>query len=62
MCLMGDVPAAAFSLGTSDEVYNYSKKLINELGPEGFILPSGCDIPIDAKLANVQAMLAAAAE
>ena len=62
LCLMGDVPATMFSIGTPDEVYNYTKKLIRELGPEGFILQSGCDIPVDAKLENVQAMLAAAAE
>jgi uroporphyrinogen-III decarboxylase len=60
MCLMGDVPATLLSLGTPDEVHEYSSRLIRELGPEGFILQSGCDIPIDAKLANVQAMVAAA--
>jgi len=31
-----------------------------ELGPQGFILQSGCDIPANAKLENVQAMVAAA--
>jgi len=61
ICLMGDVPATMLALGTPDEVYNYSAKLIRELGPEGFILQSGCDIPFDAKLENVQAMVAAAA-
>jgi uroporphyrinogen-III decarboxylase len=60
MCLMGDVPATMLAFGTPDEVYEYSTKLIEELGPEGFILHSGCDIPMDAKLPNVQAMLAAA--
>jgi uroporphyrinogen-III decarboxylase len=30
------------------------------LGPEGFILQSGCDIPNNARLENVQAMVAAA--
>jgi len=60
MCLMGDVPATMLALGTPDEVYQYSKKLIQELGPEGFILHPGCDIPMDARLANVQAMVRAA--
>ncbi|MDQ7093573.1 uroporphyrinogen decarboxylase family protein [Desulfosporosinus sp. PR] len=60
MCIMGDVPPSMLSLGTPDEVYKYSRKLIEELGPTGFILHSGCDIPIDAKLENVQAMVAAA--
>lgn len=62
MCLMGDVPAALFAFGSPAEVYNYSRKLIREIGPEGFILQSGCDIPANAKLENVQAMVAAAME
>ncbi len=60
MCIMGDVPAALFSVGKPDEVYRYCRKLITEIGPEGFILHSGCDIPTNAKLENVKAMIAAA--
>lgn len=60
MCIMGDVPPALLTLGTPDEVHNYCRKLIEEIGPTGFILHPGCDIPIDAKLENVQAMVAAA--
>lgn len=60
MCIMGDVPSSMLSLGTSAEVYNYSKKLINEIGPSGYILSSGCDIPYNAKPKNVEAMIAAA--
>ena len=60
MCLMGDVPATMQFLSNPDEVYEYSSKLIRELGPEGFILQSGCDIAANAKLENVRAMVAAA--
>ncbi len=60
MCIMGDVPAALLSLGKPDDVHKYCRKLIEEIGPQGFILHPGCDIPIDAKLENVQAMVAAA--
>ena len=60
MCLMGDVPASMLFYQSSDDVYNYCSKLIRELGPAGFILQSGCDIPTNAKLENVQAMVAAA--
>ena len=60
MCLMGDVPATMQCLGSPDEVYEYSNRLIRELGPEGFILQSGCDIAANAKLENVRAMVAAA--
>lgn len=58
MCIMGDVPPALLTLGTPDEVHKYCRKLIEEIGPTGFILHPGCDIPIDAKLENVQAMVA----
>ncbi len=61
MCLMADVPTAMFSMSSPDAVYDYCTKLVGELGPEGFILHSGCDIPDDAKLENVRAMVAAAA-
>ncbi len=59
MCIMGDVPAALLKLGEPDEVDEYCRRLITELGANGgFILSSGCTIPIDAKPENVKAMLA----
>lgn len=60
MCLMGDVPAAMLFLETPDVISDYCTRLIDQLGPTGFILQSGCDIPANAKLENVQAMIAAA--
>jgi uroporphyrinogen-III decarboxylase len=59
LCLMGDVPASMLFLEEPDDVHRYCSRLIRELGPEGFILQSGCDIPTNAKLENVQAMVAA---
>lgn len=60
MAIMGDVPASLLTLGTPEEVHKYSTRLIQEIGPSGFILSSGCDIPFNAKPENVAAMLAAA--
>jgi len=57
LCIMGDVPATLLAFGTKDEVGTYCRKLINQIGPEGFILHSGCDIPANAKLENVQTMV-----
>ncbi len=62
ICLMGDVPPSMLAFDTPDDVYQYSRKLIRSLGPEGFILQSGCDIPANATVENVQAMLSAALE
>ena len=59
MCIMGDVPAAMLTLGTPDEVYDYSSRLVRDMGP-GFILGQGCTIPPNAKVENVKAMIAAA--
>lgn len=58
MCIMGDVPAAMLSLKTPDEVNDYCRKLISEIGPKGYILSSGCDTPYNAKVENVKAMFA----
>jgi len=60
MCIMGDVPPALLSSGTADEVYDHCRKLIADIGPTGYILQSGCDIPVDAPLENVKAMANAA--
>jgi uroporphyrinogen-III decarboxylase len=60
MVIMGDVPATMLFTGDPQTVHAYCTRLIRELGPEGFILHSGCDIPANARLENVQAMVAAA--
>lgn len=55
-CIMGDVPATLLSFGTPEKVDAYCKKLIEEIGPAGFILGTGCDAPFNAKLENLKAM------
>lgn len=58
MCIMGDVPAALLKLGEPDEVDEYCRRLITELGADGgFILSTGCTLPLDAKPENVRAMI-----
>ena len=61
-CIMGDVPAALLAFGTHKEVTAYCRRLLEKIGPQGFILHSGCDIPTNATLENVRAMVAAAME
>lgn len=63
MCLMGDVHPALLSLGNRQEVVDYCRRLIEEVGAGGgFILAQGCTIPADAKFENVQAMVDTAAK
>jgi uroporphyrinogen-III decarboxylase len=58
MCLMGDVPARLFKLGTAYQVEQYCRKLIDFVGKgSGFILSCGCDVPVDARFENVKIMV-----
>jgi len=61
VCLMGDVPATMLAFDSPETVYSYCSRLVREVGPKGFILHSGCDIPENARLENVRAMVAASA-
>jgi len=57
MCVMGDVPPSLTALGTRGEVVKYCEKLIDALSKDsGYIMCSGCEVPIDAKFENVKAM------
>lgn len=57
MCILGDVHPAMLSLGTVDEVKAYCRRLLTEVGPDGFIMAMGCAVPPDAKFENVKAMV-----
>ena len=60
MCIMGDVPAELLAFGKKEEVYDYVTERIKRIGPTGYMICSGCDIPYNAKLENVQMMSKAA--
>ncbi len=57
MCILGDVPPALLTLGTVGEVKAYCDRLLDEVGPDGFIMAMGCAVPPDAKFENVKAMV-----
>jgi uroporphyrinogen-III decarboxylase len=57
MAIMGDVPAAILAQGSPDETRAYVRALLRDVGPRGFLLAAGCDIPVDAKAENVIAMM-----
>jgi uroporphyrinogen decarboxylase len=60
MCITGDVSPAMLTVGTPDDVYRYARRLVDEIGPAGFILSSGCSVPYNAKPENVEALVSAA--
>jgi len=55
--LMGDVPPTLLTTGTPEDVSEYVKKLIAEVGPDGLFVCPGCDCPVGAKYENVVAMI-----
>jgi len=58
MCIAGDVPAALTSLGSEDEVRAYCEKLIDIVGEDGgFILSTGCTLPLKCRIENLKAMV-----
>ncbi len=58
LCLAGDVQAALLSVGTPAQVESYVKKLIDKVGGNGgYILSSGCELPVAIKMENFKAMI-----
>jgi uroporphyrinogen decarboxylase len=58
LCLKGDVPATLLAQGEPDQVSEYCQNLIRNIGSDGgFILSSGCEVPLDAKPENVAALI-----
>lgn len=55
-CLMGDVRAEMLAFSKTEDVYNYCMKLVKEVGPTGYIMCSGCDVPFNANFDNVRQM------
>lgn len=58
ICFYGDVPAAMFTLGTPDDVYQHILTLKKQFGP-GLILSSGCGAPFNVPDENVDAYVEA---
>ncbi len=58
MCISGDVRADLLTLGKPDQIHEYCRKLIDEVGRGGgFFLTTGCECPVDAKFENVKMMI-----
>lgn len=60
VAIMGDVPAPLLATGTTQEVADYVKRLIDDIGPKGLFITAGCDAPANTKFENMVAMFKAA--
>ena len=49
-------PTGTFYSGTPDQVMAEASELIQRAGRRGYLLGVGCDIPVGAKLENIQAL------
>ncbi|MDR3124160.1 MAG: methyltransferase [Treponema sp.] len=56
VAFMGDVPGPLLALASKQEVTDYVKHLIDDVGPQGLFLCPGCDAPATAKFENMAAM------
>lgn len=55
--IKGDVPATLFAFGKPDEVSAYCADLVEMAMGGGFVVGSGCEVPLNCKLENLKAMM-----
>lgn len=55
--LRGDIPAAILAFGTAEETQAYCDKLINLAMGGGFIIGTGCEVPLNANLENMKVFM-----
>jgi hypothetical protein len=59
---MGDIPVQMLAVSSKEEVADYTKRLLDDIGPQGLFLCPGCDAPATAKFENMAAIYETAAK
>jgi uroporphyrinogen-III decarboxylase len=60
--IIGDVPSSLFAAGTPEDIRNYVRDLVRDIGSTGLILCPGCDAPINTRPENMEAFVSASRE
>jgi hypothetical protein len=56
VAFMGDVPSQMLVVSTPDEVKDYIRRLLDDIGVTGVFLAAGCDAPTKSKFENLVAI------
>ena len=63
VCLMGNLdPVEVLWRGTPIQVAQQARQAISDVGHKGFILGSGCEVPMAAPQVNIRSMIQIAQE
>lgn len=62
MAFMGDVPSQMLTVSSAEEIKDYVRNLLNDIGPQGVFITAGCDAPSCSKYENLVAIQEAAQE
>ena len=60
--IRGDIPASILAFGTVEETKAYCDKLINLAMGGGFIVGTGCEVPLNANLENMKVFMSCTQE
>ena len=55
--IRGDLPATTLAFGSEKDTQDYCNKLIDYAMDGGFIIGSGCEVPLNAKLENMRVFM-----
>lgn len=56
VAIMGDVPSQMLTVCNKEEIKDYARRLIDDIGPQGLFLAAGCDAPASSKYENLVAI------
>lgn len=56
VAFMGDVPSQMMTVSAPNEIKDYFRKLLDDIGTKGVFITAGCDAPVSSKYENLVAI------